>query len=233
MRYRIRFSKEGELTYIGHLDLMRFFQKAMRRAALPMTYSQGFNPHPIMSFAQPLGLGLTSSGEYVDIELDEKLSSVEILQRLNRQMCEGISIISAKLLDDNETGAMASLAAAKYTLTLAPSFDVNVQKLSEFLAQEQIIVHKKTKRGEADVNIKPLIYGASCEGNKLKLFICTGSMNNLRPEMVLDAYYSFAGVELDTDAAFVRGDVLIHREEIYTQKDGAFIALCEIGEIVE
>ncbi|MBQ4372972.1 MAG: DUF2344 domain-containing protein, partial [Lachnospiraceae bacterium] len=69
MKVRIRFSKSDSLRYVGHLDLLRFFQKAMRRAEIPMRFSEGFHPHQIMSFASPLGVGVTSQGEYLDIEI--------------------------------------------------------------------------------------------------------------------------------------------------------------------
>ena len=73
MRARIKFSKTGNMKYVGHLDLMRFFQRAMRRADIPIKYSEGFSPHQIMSFAAPLGIGLESVGEYVDITIDDEL----------------------------------------------------------------------------------------------------------------------------------------------------------------
>ena len=82
MNIRVRFGKEGGLRFIGHLDVLRSFQKIFRRAGLPMAYSQGFSPHPIMSFALPLGLGLSSEGEYLDAELREELPVEQILTAL-------------------------------------------------------------------------------------------------------------------------------------------------------
>lgn len=70
MKARLRFNKMGSMMYIGHLDLMRYFQKLFRRCGLDVSYSKGFNPHQIMSFASPLGLGLTSIGEYLDLSLE-------------------------------------------------------------------------------------------------------------------------------------------------------------------
>ncbi len=83
MKVRVKFSKYGVMKFIGHLDIMRYFQKAMRRAEIPAAYSQGFSPHMIMSFANPLGVGLTSDGEYFDIELEESISSEIAIGRLN------------------------------------------------------------------------------------------------------------------------------------------------------
>lgn len=81
MKVRIKFRKYGALRFIGHLDVMRFFQKAMRRAEIPIAFTAGYSPHMIMSFANPLGIGLSSDGEYFDIELSGPISSKEAVRR--------------------------------------------------------------------------------------------------------------------------------------------------------
>ena len=97
MKLRVKFSKTGHMKFIGHLDLMRFFQKAIRRSKIDIKYSEGFSPHQIMSFAAPLGLGIESFGEYMDIELvsdeisDSELKNIE--NSLNLCMCEGLRIL--------------------------------------------------------------------------------------------------------------------------------------------
>lgn len=83
MKVRIKFRKYGVLKFIGHLDVMRFFQKMMRRAEIPIAFTGGYSPHMIMSFASPLGIGLTSDGEYVDIELTELIDSETAVRRMN------------------------------------------------------------------------------------------------------------------------------------------------------
>ena len=85
MKLRIKFSKHGVLKFIGHLDVMRYFQKAIRRAEIDIAYSTGFSPHQIMSFAAPLGIGLESNGEYMDIEVNSLTTSTQILETLNSQ----------------------------------------------------------------------------------------------------------------------------------------------------
>ncbi len=94
MKVRIKFRKYGALKFIGHLDVMRFFQKAMRRAEIPIAFTGGYSPHMIMSFANPLGIGLTSDGEYFDIELKEPISSEAAVRQLNQVMVEGIEVLS-------------------------------------------------------------------------------------------------------------------------------------------
>lgn len=82
MKIRIKFRKYGVMKFIGHLDMMRYFQKAMRRAEIDIAYSEGFSPHQIMSFAAPLGVGITSDGEYLDIEVHSTRSSIESVKAL-------------------------------------------------------------------------------------------------------------------------------------------------------
>lgn len=139
MKARIKFRKYGVLKFIGHLDVMRFFQKAMRRADIPIAFTGGYSPHMIMSFASPLGIGLTSEGEYFDIELDEKkfsenpLTSEEAVRRLNETMAEGIDVVSFRQISDEkkQTG-MAIVAASDYRVLLPENF---LQTIRERTAQ--------------------------------------------------------------------------------------------------
>ena len=99
MKVRIKFTKTGAMKFVGHLDTMRYFQKAIRRAELPVAFSGGYSPHMIMSFAAPLGVGTTSLGEYFDMELTEKVPTAEIEDRLNAVMVEGVTISSARQVE--------------------------------------------------------------------------------------------------------------------------------------
>ena len=94
LKIRIQFAKYGKMIYIGHLDIMRYFQKALRRADVDLAYTQGYNPHPILSFAAPLGVGITSCGEYADLEVNSSGSSKEMLARLNEVMVPGMRLLT-------------------------------------------------------------------------------------------------------------------------------------------
>ena len=102
MKARIKFRKYGALRFIGHLDVMRFLQKVMRRAEIPIAFTGGYSPHMIMSFASPLGIGLTSDGEYFDIELTEAIDSKTAVKRMNEVSIEGIEIISFRKIPDDK-----------------------------------------------------------------------------------------------------------------------------------
>ena len=121
MKIRIKFEKTGCMKFVGHLDIMRYFQKVMRRADVDIMYSEGFSPHQKMSFAAPLGVGLTSTGEYFDIEVHTTDSSEEMIRRMNETNVDGIKVSSYRLLDDNTKTAMSIVAAADYEVSLANS----------------------------------------------------------------------------------------------------------------
>lgn len=161
------------MRFIGHLDVMRYFQKAFRRAGIPISYSQGFSPHPLMSFASPLGIGLSSDAEYLDLTLDSCDNPKQMLACMNAQMNEEIHIQDLILLAEDARPSMAMLAACDYMAAVKPQKDSfllphhfgktqkygNISELiQDFLAQDGIEVCKKTKRSEKRVDIRENIY---------------------------------------------------------------------------
>ena len=142
------------MKFIGHLDIMRYFQKVMRRADVDIRYSEGFSPHQIMSFAAPLGVGLESRGEYVDIEVLSTDSSKEMLRRINENMVEGMEALSYKALPDDAGNAMSLVVAADYEVRFREGYepadlDAFFAGIPTFLEQEEIVIVKKTKKGRA------------------------------------------------------------------------------------
>ncbi len=230
MKVRIKFQKSGVMRFIGHLDMMRYFQKAIRRADIDIAYSEGFSPHQIMSFAAPLGVGITSDGEYLDIEVRSTRSSKESIDALNAVSADGVKVISYRKLDDHAKNAMSIVAAADYRVTFregkAPA---NWQeKLIAFYEQPAIRITKKTKKSEKELDLKPLIYNLSVEGDIIDMRLCTGSVDNIKPELVIEAFYRSLGLELPEFA------LQIHRKEIYADKATQdFIPLEDLGEEIE
>lgn len=212
MKVRIKFAKEGIMRFIGHLDMMRYFQKAFRRSGIDIQYSQGFSPHQLISFAAPLGVGLTSTGEYMDIVMGECPSSEELVERINRQMVDGVRILSAVALPDDSKNAMSIVTTADYRISfrenLAPDFDLG-QAIQNFMAQDEIIVTKKTKKSEKTMDIKPMIHKFHRTEDGCFMNVATGSTENLKPEQVMATLYRFMSVEFDPFTIY------IHREETY------------------
>ena len=124
MKIRIKFAKQGVMRFIGHLDIMRYFQKAMRRAHIDIVFTEGFSPHMIMSFAAPLGVGLTSNGEYMDIEIKSPIASADAIRQLNEVMVEGMEVLSFRQIEEGKAGkAMSLVAAADYTVSFRPGYE--------------------------------------------------------------------------------------------------------------
>ena len=221
LKLRIKFSKQGHMRFIGHLDIMRYFQKAIRRAGIDIAYSEGFSPHQKMSFASPLGVGTESFGEYFDIEANSYESSKEMVRKLNAQMVEGMRVLSVRLLPEDAKNGMSVIAAADYKIDFEGSFKVTDEQLSGFLNQESITVMKKTKKSEKEVDIRPLIYGMS-NSNGLVMKLSAGSVENLKPELVINSLFDF----LKQDEI----KYYITRMELYADNDGDFISLEDLGE---
>ena len=264
MKVRIKFQKYGAMKFIGHLDVMRYFQKAFRRAGFDNEYSKGFSPHQIMSFAAPLGVGLTSDGEYLDVELKSSDSPEIMVNRLNEVMTEGFRIIGYRFLKEREENqknvtAMAQVACADYLVSLKDGYAVpeliNTQEkfsqaFREFYAADGIVIDKKTKTSEKAVDIKPMItlaaftteeyeeqkektllqlsQEANSEGvsgmpisvadvyrNGIRVYLqlATGSSANLKPELVMEAFFHQIGAEFQGFAWQV------HRLEVYSRDE--------------
>ncbi|MCI9337569.1 MAG: DUF2344 domain-containing protein [Lachnospiraceae bacterium] len=215
MRLRIKFKKYGSVRYTGHLDVMRFFQKAIRRARIDVVYSNGFSPHQVMAFAAPLGVGLTSNGEYMDIEVHSIGSCQDVLERLNAVSVPGVEVVSVKVLPDSAGNAMASVAAAGYTVRFRenrePVADVRAA-LSEFLAREQILITKETKKGSREIDIRQGIFQLTAEENPLtlRMLVDASSGGNIKPAQVVEAILTHLGESLKENA------LIITREDVYT-----------------
>lgn len=213
MKIRIKFRKYGNLKFIGHLDVQRFFQKAVRRAGIDVAYTTGFSPHQIMSFAAPLGVGLESNGEYMDIEVNTFSNCQDIVTRLNQACVEGIEVLSAVVLPKEAGNAMASVAAAGYTVRFRegrePAFDWQ-NKITSFYKKESIPVTKETKKGTMEIDLKEGLYALELRGSALYMLLNASSAGNIKPQMVIEAFLA------DYQDTLKENALLITREETYT-----------------
>ncbi len=223
------------MRFIGHLDLMRHFQKALRRSGLPIKFSEGMSPHMIMSFASPLGLGLTSTGEYVDMEFARPVTEQELIEGLNRCLVSEVRILSCRMVaDGHATNAMSLVAGADYFVSLKPEEQAVTAggsadwrfALKAFLEQPAIEVMKESKKGEKLVDIRPLIFSVRPEEEGLFMQLSAGSAANLKPELVIQAYEQFAGISTQPYAySYIRRDMYARDAQT-----GALISLGELGE---
>lgn len=213
MKLRVKFKKSGVLVYVGHLDLMRYFQRAVKRAEIPIKFSEGFNPHQIMSFSAPLSVGVTSDGEYMDIETTRDVDLEETARRLQENMVEGLEIVHVVEMDEHAKNSMAVVTAAQYEVSVKvavceaqPSVVLSdvAEKLADFYGQPEINIIKTTKKGERELNLKPLVYELSVENisgcDVFKMLVSSGSVDNIKPELVLNAFYDFCGIKMPDNA---------------------------------
>lgn len=160
MRIIASFYKHDEVRFVSHLDMQRLFQRAFRRAGLPLSYSKGFNPHPLLSFATALSVGYTSECEYFDVFLDEKIDADEFRSRVNAVLPEGVAVTKAVDAGEMKASLTTLMRSADYFARLDFDREVTSDELENALASlltGEIIVEKKTKGGMKDVDIRPLL----------------------------------------------------------------------------
>ena len=228
LKLRIRYEKTGVLRFIGHLDVMRFFQKAIRRAKLDVAYSQGFSPHQIISFAAPMPIGMTSEGEYFDGEFNSVTTSEEMIERLNSTMPDGMKVLDIVMLPEDAKPSMSIVSASDYYIYKNPECENEnpeciFKKAGDFFKAEKIEVIKKTKTKEELTDIKPLIYDIKEYKDGIYLLLASGSKGNLKPELVMEALCSFSSIEYN------RYDYMIHRLDTYMGEKDSLSGLCSVG----
>lgn len=189
-KIRICFSKTGCSKFVSHLDLMKTLQRTFRRGGIDISYSQGFNPHPIMSIAHPLPLGVEGLNEYMDISVDSKPNFEELKIKMNNALPQDIRVNS--ITEVNRP--LNVLVRAEYSaiINLVQEVENLEQEINHFLALNEIVVEKKTKRGLSDTDIKPMIFDVAIDQIqerevKLNFILANGEPANLKAVTFLEA----------------------------------------------
>ncbi|NLC84153.1 MAG: DUF2344 domain-containing protein, partial [Ruminococcaceae bacterium] len=218
---RLCFSRSGPPVWLAHLDLMRTFERAVKRAELPVQWSAGFNPRPDLVFALPIGVGLETCADYVDIgllpaiegkaeaeaeteaDVNGEAEASALADRLNAALPAGIQIVSAQLRPAERESIMARIAFADYQLE-ASGLAAAAEKA---LAQPELIVNKASKGKTRRLDILPLIVEVVPDSpDSLRLRVKAGSSENLRPDLFLAALTEYGGLAgtAAADARMVR-----------------------------
>lgn len=189
-KYVIKYSRGDRVKYISHLDFVRMFHRAVRRSGLDFSFSQGFNPHPIMTVAVPLSVGVTADGEYMKVGFETDLSEKELVETLNSALPDGFEVKAAVLSEDNRLDFNA-IERAEYYID-AECANPSAFDAERFMAFDNITVMKKSKSGEKETDIKPLIHSlklADAESGSLGITAILAAGNNatLKPETLVDA----------------------------------------------
>ena len=186
---RIFFKKKGDMKFVSHLDLNRFMIRMIRKTNIPVWYSEGFNPHPYITFALPLSLGFESDYEVMDLRLDDDTFTNEnVLKELNAQMPNGIELIEAL----NPIMKAGEVAFASFDIDFFEDFAKIKESLDNFLSNEHIFTNKKTKKGGIKIlDLKEYIKSFELDSTKLKLTLSAGGSENLNPKLILDEFSRF------------------------------------------
>ena len=231
MKKQLVFYKGGRLKFVGHLDLMRTLQRAITRAAIPLAYSQGFNPHLQMSFASPLALGWTGEQEVMEIKLEQEMADDAVMNQLNAQLPEGLNIIRCRTIEEGAPSVMAQVQAGLYRIVFASEERTSWPALiDDYMRQESILLQKMGKvRGRkqrVEVDVKPLIFDWQLEDAQTLLLLCAcGSEQNLKPDLLVHALYQQMGREE------LKFEEQITRLELFGKSEFGFQSLSHPGEI--
>lgn len=224
---RCKFKKENDMIYISHLDLQRLLQRAFRRAEIQLSYSQGFNPHPKMSYGHALALGTESQGEYLDVEIEDDLACDEFLKKINSTMPKGIEFIKAMEITKDVPSLASTIEYGEYMFTLEVEKELSKEfvktKVADLMNEEEIIITKKNKKGKTvEVNIRPMIKNFDVIDVEdrvitLEATISTGSKANLNTNIFIPKMLETFGLDMDSL------DVDILRRELYIVEDGELV----------
>jgi radical SAM-linked protein len=234
MILRLKYAKNIQGRFLSHLDLQRTMQRLFRRAGLPLAYSEGFNPHPKISFGSALAVGVTSDGEYLDLELRQPMAAWEALEKMEAATPPGLKILTAQEIKNNRGSLTAQINLAKYRVEASlerPLRQADADSLASLLlGQETIPVIREGKKGPRSIDIREGIYDLSikADGGTLIIFLDLqiGSAGNVRPEEVVCWLRTEGLRPRGTD---IRGNLRIHRIGLFIKdKDGIKTPLDEV-----
>lgn len=222
LRVRIAYTKVEEAKYIAHLDLARVFERSLRRAGIRTAYSEGFNPHPKISFGSALAVGVEGTREYVDIELEQELDLKEILGRLQEQLPVGIRLIEGRVVSQGTKALMAVLNAASYQISVPIGLPVSEERLQEeiaaWMAREHVPYARYSKKGRVEKDIRPWVKTLTgyIRGDEavFDLEVEVGNQGSVRPEEVIASLCDLENLPLDLDGLSTK------RTGIYVSYEG-------------
>ncbi|AOT72765.1 TIGR03936 family radical SAM-associated protein [Geosporobacter ferrireducens] len=229
-KIRARYTKTDMMKFISHLDLVRLMQRAFRRAEIPMVYSQGFNPHPKLTFATALSVGVSSEGEYLDVEIKSFIDLDVFKSKVNQVLPEGMRILQCKYMEQKSESIMAVIEYASYLVNVRLKESAEIEQIknsiNHFLSLEEILVLKKPGKRNNDnkkeINIRTYInqlelFSIEKDELMLKMVLATGSRGNLKPEVVIQKLAVDEQIPLEIEKT------RIHRLDLYAMVDGKMV----------
>lgn len=199
----LQFQKGDLVRHLGLLDLQRTMQRALRRSGLPVAYSNGFNPHMVMTFASALSSGIPGDAELLDVSLSGEVTEEQCLSAMNRVLPPALQASRVRLVDDRFPKASAALRQAAYRITLHGGDAGRIAgAVPAFLSETEIMAVRKSKRAETLVNIRPMLheltarYDETADTAMLTARVSFVEAATLKPDLLLSALCSYANAEL-------------------------------------
>ena len=224
---RVKYKIEDEMIFISHLDLQRLLQRAFRRAKINLSYSEGFNPHPKMSYGNALALGVESQGEYVDIEIEDDIEVKEFLERINEQLPDGIKFVKGQEIDPKTPSLSSIIVYGEYIFNIDLEVPLSKEfvksRVLNFVKSKEIIITKKNKKGKkVEVDIRPMIRNfdlVSLDDNRVTFVstIATGSKANLNINILIPQILDMLNLDMDPR------EVGVLRRDLYKVEDGQLV----------
>ena len=220
-RYVLRFEKKGNMRFISHLDLVRLFKRAIKRAEIKVGYSNGYNPHELINVVQPLSLGYESTAEYFEIDTLIPYEPEQLAAMLNESMPEGIKFVSARQTERRSNNLSSACVSALYEAVLPlKSEDMNLLRIDGFLAQESITILKKDKKTKElkEKDVKNMIDSLRAEGRSGKTVLLMelrcASNETLNPGKLMESLVKFNGLDIDIDQCRITRKELLAKDSL-------------------
>lgn len=226
-KYVLKFEKKGYICYTSHLDMVRLFNRAFKRSPVKLRYSEGYNPHPKIKFAQPLSLGYSSECELVEFETVSDTDPSVLLSEFQKAVGESITVTECRYAPQNVKSYASRVCAAEYLITvpvheadseklveLASSRDQSESLFGDFMNRDKIMAMKRQKKKKElkETDIKPMIRKFDCrpEGTDIVMDVCldAGSSSNLNPELIISSFIEFYGLGTQ------RREISVHRKKL-------------------
>ena len=195
------FEKNERIRHIGHLDIQRSVQRGLRRSNLPVSYSNGFNPHILITFASALSTGACGLREIMDVTMKEDVSEEEFLKKMNIAMPPELRLIEARAVDDKHPALMGMLRAACYDLLIRnpEQAEMIIPAIAAMMKRETVPAMRKTKTALKETDIRPLIYSLHGEGNHIYATLALTEREACKPGMLMEALKRDAGIPEDKE----------------------------------
>ena len=215
-KYILKYTRDERVKYISHLDFIRMFHRTVRRSGVNFLFSEGFNPHPIMTVANPLSVGVTSDGEYMKVGFVDEFSPEEIKEKINSAFPPGFEITQIHKLKGKEID-LTKIRFADYTVLAELSDGCSPCVAEKIMEQQSVVVMKKSKSGEKPSDIRPHIHSlelvsADSKTATYKMRLSCSNEYNLKPETVISAMENL-------DSEFKHTFLCIHRDGLVLERN--------------